>query len=102
MLEPHIVQYTHAYFPVGLFDEVDLSHMEDGYVFGRKNNTYVAMAVKSYDQGKLMFKNDMEGVSKEELEKDFKAIKTSVRELIETTNDSANLCIFHTSYISLI
>ena len=87
MLEPHIVKYTHAYFPVGLFDEVDLTHMDEGYIFGRKNQTYVSMAVKSNSTAKLSFKNDLEDVSKEELDKDFNAIKSSVKELIETTND---------------
>ena len=87
MLEPHIVEYTHAYFPVGLFDEVNLTHLDEGYIFGRKNHTYVSMAVKSNEPAKLMFKNDIEGVSKEEIEKDFNAIKTSVKELIETTED---------------
>ena len=87
MLEPHIVKYTHAYFPVGLFDEVNLSYLDDGYIFARKNDTYVSMAVKSNGEGKLVFKNDMEGVSQEELDKDFNAIKSSVKELIETTND---------------
>ncbi|MBO5711919.1 MAG: hypothetical protein J6R47_03685, partial [Acholeplasmatales bacterium] len=87
MLEPHIVEYTHAYFPVGLFDEVNLDYLDEGYIFGRKNNTYVSMAVKSNEPAKLMFKNDMENVTKDELEKDFNAIKESVRELIETTND---------------
>ena len=87
MLEPHIVKYTHAYFPVGLFDEVNLNHLEEGYIFGKKNQTYVSMAVKSNGEGKLMFKNDMKDISKEELDKDFNAIKSSVKELIETTND---------------
>ena len=27
MLEPHIVEYTHAYFPVGLFDEVNMNYI---------------------------------------------------------------------------
>ena len=87
MLEPHIVEYTHAYFPVGLFDEVNLTHLDEGYIFARKNDTYVSMAVKSNEPAKLMFKNDMENISEEEIEKDFNAIKTSVKELIETTED---------------
>ena len=87
MLEPHIVEYTHAYFPVGLFDEVNMNYMDRGYIFGRKNNTYVSMAVKSNSTAKLSFKNDIENVSQEELDKDFNAIKSSVKELIETTDD---------------
>lgn len=87
MLEPHIVKYTHAYFPIGLFDEVNLNHLEEGYIFGKKNQTYVSMAVKSNGEGKLIFKNDMENISKEELDKDFNAIKSSVKDLIKTTND---------------
>ena len=87
MLEPHIVEYTHAYFPVGLFDEVNLEHLNKGYIFGRKNDTYVSMAVKSDSEAKLMFKNDLPNVTKEELEKDFNAIKSSVRDLIKTTSD---------------
>lgn len=87
MLEPHIVEYTHAYFPVGLFDEVNLDYLNKGYIFARKNQTYVSMAVKSNSEAKLSFKNDMKDVSKEELEKDFNAIKSSVKELIETTSD---------------
>lgn len=87
MLEPHIVKYTHAYFPIGLFDEVNLNHLEEGYIFGKKNQTYVSMAVKSNCEGKLIFKNDMENISKEELDKDFNAIKSSVKDLIKTTND---------------
>ena len=87
MLEPHIVEYTHAYFPVGLFDEINLDYLDKGYIFARKNQTYVSMAVKSNSEAKLSFKNDMKDVSKEELEKDFNAIKSSVKELIETTSD---------------
>ena len=87
MLEPHIVEYTHAYFPVGLFDEINLDYLDKGYIFARKNQTYVSMAVKSNGEAKLSFKNDMKDVSKEELEKDFNAIKSSVKELIETTSD---------------
>ena len=66
---------------------VNLSYLVEGYIFARKNDTYVSMAVKSNGEGKLMFKNDMEGVTQEELEKDFNAIKSSVKELIETTSD---------------
>ena len=45
------------------------------------------MAVKSNGEGKLIFKNDMKDISKEELDKDFNAIKSSVKDLIKTTND---------------
>ena len=42
MMEPHTVEYTHAYFPVGLFDEVNLEYMAEGYVFGARDfKTYI-------------------------------------------------------------
>ena len=87
MLEPHIVKYTHAYFPVGLFDEVNLDHLNTGYVFGRKGDTYVMMSVKSDGEASLLFKNDMEGVSEEELAEDRDDIKKSVKEVIEASGD---------------
>ena len=87
MLEPHIVSYTHAYFPVGLFDEVITDYLDRGYIFGRKGDTYVMLAALSDGEGKLSFKNDMEGVTAEELENDLSKIKDSVRELIEKSGD---------------
>ena len=42
-MEPHVVKYTHAYFPVQYFDETDESKLADGYVFGRKGKTYIAL-----------------------------------------------------------
>ncbi len=86
-LEPHIVEYTHAYFPVGLFDEVDLTHMDDGFVFGRKGETYVMLRVISDSDGTLAFKNDMSGVSADDIATDLSKIKTSVKEIIEASGD---------------
>lgn len=31
-MEPHVVKYTHAYFPVQYFDETDESSLADGYI----------------------------------------------------------------------
>ena len=87
MLEPHIVQYTHAYFPVGLFDEVNLDHLDDGYVFGRRADTYIMLCVLSDTDGVLAFKNDMPGVSAEDIATDMSKIKESVAELIEASGD---------------
>ena len=87
MLEPHIVKYTHAYFPVGLFDEVDLSHMAQGYVFGRKGDTYIMLRALSDGNATLAFKNDIEGVTAEDLAADRSKIKENVKELIEASGD---------------
>ena len=87
MLEPHIVEYTHAYFPVGLFDEVVTDHLDEGYIFGRKGDTYVMLHAISDGEGVLTFKNDMDGVSAEDLESDRSKIKDSVREMIEASGD---------------
>jgi hypothetical protein len=87
MLEPHIVKYTHAYFPVGLFDEVNLDHMEEGYVFGRKGDTYIMLAAKSDGDATLAFKDNMPGVTAEDMASDRSKIKDSVRELIEASGD---------------
>ena len=87
LLEPHIVKYTHAYFPVGLFDEVNLEHISEGYVFGRKGDTYIMLCALSDGDGKLAFKNDMAGVTEEELTNDRSKIKESVKELIEASGD---------------
>ena len=87
MLEPHVVGYTHAYFPIGLFDEVNLEHLSEGYVFGRKGDTYVMMCAKSDGEAILNFKNDMAGVSEEELAEDRDDIKSSVKELIEASGN---------------
>ena len=87
MLEPHIVGYTHAYFPVGLFDEVNIEYLSEGYIFGRKGDTYVMMCAKSDEDAVLMFKNDMEGVTTEELADDRGDIKENVKEVIEASGD---------------
>ena len=87
MLEPHIVKYTHAYFPVGLFDEVNLEHMSAGYVFGRKGDSYIMLRAISDEGGTLLFKNDMQGVTAEDITSDMSKIKESVREVIEATGD---------------
>ena len=87
MLEPHIVQYTHAYFPVGLFDEVNLDHMDEGYVFGRKGDTYIMLRAMSNGDATLMFKNDMPGVTAEDMASDRSKIKDNVREMIEASGD---------------
>ena len=87
MLEPHIVQYTHAYFPVGLFDEVITDYLSDGYIFGRKGDTYIMLHAISDGEGSLMFKNDMPGVNADELTSDLSKIKDNVREMIEASGD---------------
>jgi hypothetical protein len=84
-LEPHIVKYTHAYFPVGLFDEVNLEHMDKGYVFGRSGDTYVMLAAKSNETSTFRFKNDY--ASKEEIETDISKIKTNVANMIKESGD---------------
>ena len=87
MLEPHIVSYTHAYFPVALFDEVNLDYMDQGYVFGRKGDTYIMLKAMSDGAATLAFKNDMPGVSAEDIASDMSKIKESVCELIEASGD---------------
>ena len=87
MLEPHIVQYTHAYFPVGLFDEVITDYLDKGYIFGRKGDSYVMLRAISDGEGRLAFKNDMPGITEEEMANDRSKIKDSVRELIEASGD---------------
>ena len=87
MLEPHIVQYTHAYFPVGLFDEVVTDYLDDGYIFGRKGDSYIMLHAISDGEGSLMFKNDMPGVTADEMTSDRSKIKDNVREMIEASGD---------------
>ena len=87
LLEPHIVRYTHAYFPVGLFDEVVLDYLSDGYIFGRKGDSYIMLHAISDGEGVLQFKNDMPGVTADDLATDRDKIKTSVKELIEQSGD---------------
>ena len=87
MLEPHVVKYSHAYFPVGLFDEVITDYLDEGYIFGRKGDTYIMLHAMSDGDGKLMFKNDMEGVSADDIVVDMSKIKESVRDLIEASGD---------------
>ena len=87
MLEPHVVGYTHAYFPVGLFDEVITDYMDRGYIFGRKGDTYIMLRAMSDGDSTLAFKNDMQGVTEEELLSDREKRKDNVRELIEASGD---------------
>ena len=87
MLEPHIVQYTHAYFPVGLFDELDLSYMSKGYIFGRKGDTYVMLRAMSDGEATLSFKNDMPGITSDIIEADMSKIKENVCQLIKESGD---------------
>ena len=87
MLEPHIVKYTHAYFPVGLFDEVNLEYMNLGYVFGRKGDSYIMLRAMSDGEATLAFKNDMPGVSTDDIYSDMSKIKESVKNLIEQSED---------------
>ena len=84
MLEPHVVSYTHAYFPVGLFDEVNLDHIGEGYVFARRGDAYIMLRAMSDGEGVLAFKND---TSPDEIENDMSKIKESVKELIEASGD---------------
>ena len=94
MLEPHIVEYTHAYFPVGLFDEVNTDYLDEGYIFGRKGDAYIMLHAISDGVGTLAFKNDMPGVTAEEIATDISKIKDSVRELIEASGDARYDLIF--------
>ena len=87
MLEPHVVGYTHAYFPVGLFDEVNMDYMSDGYIFGRAGDTYIVLLAKSDGEATLAFKTDMPGVTREDIEYDMSKIKDNVREMIEASGD---------------
>ena len=87
MLEPHIVEYTHAYFPVGLFDEVNLEYMSSGYVFGRKGDSYIMLRAMSDGDGTLAFKNDMAGVTSEAIASDMSKIKDNVEAVIEASGD---------------
>ena len=87
LLEPHIVKYTHAYFPVGLFDQVNLDHIDDGYVFGRKGDTYIMLHAISNGEATLSFKNDMNGVSADDIAYDLSKIKESVKDIIEASGD---------------
>ena len=87
MLEPHVVNYTHAYFPAGLFDEVNTDHLDEGYIFARKGDTYVMMCAMSDGEATLSFKNDMPGISEDDILTDMSKIKDSVRELIEASGD---------------
>ena len=87
LLEPHIVEYTHAYFPVGLFDEVNLDYIDNGYVFGKKGDAYIMLHAISDGDGRLMFKNDMSGVTAEDISSDMDDIKESVKDIIEASGD---------------
>ena len=72
---------------MGLFDEVITDYLGDGYIFGRKGETYVMMRVLSDGEGSLAFKNDMPGVTEADLAKDREKIKESVCKLIEASGD---------------
>ena len=87
LLEPHVVDYTHAYFPAGLFDEVNTEHLSDGYIFARKGDTYVMMLALSDGESTLMYKNNMPGVSEDDILTDMSKIKDNVREMIEESGD---------------
>ena len=87
MLEPHIVQYTHAYFPVGLFDEVNLEYMDKGYIFGRKGDTYIMLLAMSDGNATIAFKNDKAGVTSSDIENDMSKIKESVADMITASGD---------------
>ena len=86
-LEPHIVKYSHAYFPVGLFDEVNLEYLNSGYVFGRKGNTYISLIAKSNGDAVLQFKNDDPKYTMEQIERDTFAIKSNVLEKLLACGD---------------
>ena len=87
LLEPHIVKYTHAYFPVGLFDEVNLDYMDQGFVFGRKGDSYIMLRAMSDGEAILAFKNDMDGVTADDIASDMSKIKESVAEIITASGD---------------
>ena len=61
--------------------------MDQGYVFGRKGDTYIMLRAMSDGNGTLSFKNDMSGVSAEDIATDMSKIKDNVRELIEASGD---------------
>ena len=82
-----MVGYTHAYFPVGLFDEVITDYLDEGYIFGRSGETYIMLCALSNKDATLAFKNDMEGVSAEDIQSDLGEIKDNVREMIEASGD---------------
>jgi hypothetical protein len=88
LLEPHVASFTHTYFPVGLFDETDLTHLSQGYVFGRKGNALIAIGAKSDSASAVFqFKNSMDGVTDDILSSDRSKIKASVKALIEASLD---------------
>lgn len=74
-LEPHVVPFVHTYFPVGLFDEVDETHMNDGYIFGKKGDAYIGIISSET----LHFK--------EFNENDFSKIKGNVQKLLNSVSD---------------
>jgi hypothetical protein len=61
--------------------------MEEGYVFGRRGDSYIMLRAMSDGEGTLMFKNDMSGVSADNITEDMSKIKESVRALIEASGD---------------
>jgi len=87
-MEPYAVPFTHTYFPVGLFDEVNLDHLNQGFAYGRRGNAFVMVRAESDDpNATFAFKNDRSGVTAEELEKDRQKIKTSVSSLVTASQD---------------
>ena len=84
MLEPHVVGYTHAYFPVGLFDEVNTDYLSSGYIFGRTGDTYIMLCALSDGEATLAFKNDTDAAG---ADSDRTKIKDNVREMIEASGD---------------
>ena len=61
--------------------------MDKGYIFGLKGDTYIMLRALSDGNGVLAFKNDMEGVTAEDIASDMSKIKDGVRELIEASGD---------------
>ncbi|MDD3113428.1 MAG: hypothetical protein PHP61_04840 [Candidatus Izemoplasmatales bacterium] len=46
-MEPMVVkETTHVFFPVELFTEVDESHLEEGMIFGKAGNAYIAVLTR--------------------------------------------------------
>ena len=67
------------------FDEVNLDYMDQGYVFGKVNDTYVMLAAKSSEQATFRFKNDYASAS--DIETDISKIKTNVANMIKESGD---------------
>jgi hypothetical protein len=85
-MEPMVVkETTHVYFPKQLFDEYDLSHLQEGYAFARVGAAYVAI-LSRYPMQYVPFsesnieqnKDDMlvRGSAKEVLTDDYDLVQT--------------------------